>query len=274
MDRTTWSDLTHPEQALAFFDRHPLPAFDPEAAGYRPQNAYWLAELSRIVYRDFKLQPSDVFLEKAGFRPIARFNSDQTGTQGFLVQSTKPSFAALVFRGTQQTLRDFLIDGAFVRVAFSNTGHGRVHAGFEAALESVWPAVLTHLGKLPPQCPVFYSGHSLGAALAILAAARRPPRAAYVFGAPLVGDAAFAASLKDLKLYRVVDGSDVVTMLPPAELDFQHGGELHAIGTPIAGFQPGSLDELKKKLVKAFLALPDPPQLLADHAPINYVNRV
>ena len=255
---TTWTQLLHPELDTNLFARHPLPPFVPDAAAYSPANAYWLAELSRIVYRN--LDSSDAILNRVGLQHVASFNAEQTGTQAFLVRS--PSFAVLAFRGTQQELRDFLTDADAVRIPIAA---GEVHRGFEEALDSVWDAIA---GALPADVPLFYTGHSLGAALAILAAGRRAPRAAYVFGAPRVGDAAFAASLANVKLYRVVDGSDVVTTVPPEELGFRHAGEVHAIGTPLVGgflFDP----------LAAFLdLLGHPPQWLADHAPINYVERV
>jgi triacylglycerol lipase len=272
---TTWSDLLHPEEATVYFDRNPLPAFDPAATGYRRENAYWLAELSRLVYRDFKKQPSDEILSNVGLTLVKTFNDDRTDTQGFLVRSSSPAFAALVFRGTQQKVKDFLLDAALVLKPAQKTGSNGVHTGFHDGLESVWTDVSAALDTLPADCPVFYTGHSLGAALATLAATRRSLRAAYVFGCPRVGNAGFVAGFANLPIYRVVDGSDVVTMVPPEDFDYRHGGELESIGTKMAEFSFDSPAALLKLLVAAFLdLLRHPPQFLADHAPINYVERV
>ncbi len=193
---------------------------------------------------------------------LAFFSSSSTGTQVFLVESVRaPLFAALVFRGTEQELRDFQSDLAAVTIALESDSI-RVHDGFLTALNSVWD------DQVAPQLqgisvPIFYAGHSLGAALATLAALRHPPTAVYTFGSPLVGNDAFVASLKGTRIHRIVDGADLVTMVPPETLGYRHAGEPH---------------HLRDSLVSGFkfdpLAWFRPPKSLADHAPINYVERI
>lgn len=260
---TTWSDLLRPGDAPSFFDRSPLPPFDPNANSYSVTNAWWMAELCRLIYRhdveeDKRLTPlRSTFLSKAGLRQRIFFNAPETGTQGFLVESVQaPFFAALVFRGSEQEVKDVIADFKAIREPLGNQG-ASVHEGFEEALESVWAEVAADLDKL--KVPIFYTGHSLGAALATLAAARRRPNAAYTFGCPLVGNEAFADSVKNIPIYRVVDGSDVVTTLPPEGLGYRHAGELHRI------------DGVHKSSLIPFVR---PPKPLADHAPINYVERI
>lgn len=261
---TTWSDLLRPGDAPSFFDRNPLPPFEPGASSYSVINAWWLAELCRLIYRhdvqeDKPLTPlRSTFLSKAGLRQRIFFNSPKTGTQGFLVESVQsPFFAALVFRGSEQEVKDVIADFKALREPLGNQG-ATVHEGFQEALDSVWDAfVAPELEKI--KVPIFYTGHSLGAALAVLAAARRRPTAAYTFGSPTVGNDAFAASVQDLPIYRIVDGSDVVTTLPPEALGYRHAGELHRID----GVHKGSLIPFVR-----------PPKPLADHAPINYVERI
>jgi triacylglycerol lipase len=180
---TTWKDLLRPGDATSFFDREPLPTFDPSLTLYSPANAWWLAELSRLIYRhDVEEEPTPPrptrgsFLAKVGLQQLAFFNSERTSTQAFLVRSTGAArWAALVFRGTEQDVRDFRSDLETLPIRVGGDG-ARVHEGFEIALDAVWPEILLELTKL--DCPVFYAGHSLGAALATLAAARRRPQAA------------------------------------------------------------------------------------------------
>ena len=269
---TTWKDLLRPGDAASFFDREPLPPFDPSSSAYSAANAWWLAELARLIYRHDVEEDSSPplpsrssFLARVGLRQVAFFDSRRTGTQAFLVRSIgSPPFAALVFRGTEQDLRDIFrdLETLPVRVAGDDV---RVHEGFEAGLDSIWPEILAELAKL--DCPVFYAGHSLGAALATLAAARRPAQAVYTFGSPRVGNGQFAASLESAALYRVVDDADAVTLVPPEEMGFRHAGELHRIGPRAeagVGFAP-------LRWIQHFFA---PPKPLADHAPINYVERI
>lgn len=270
---TTWKDLLRPGDSTTFFDRDPLPTFAPSLAEYSPANAWWLAELSRLIYRhDVEEEPTPPrpargsFLAKVALRQLAFFNSERTGTQAFLVQSMGAArWAALVFRGTEQDVRDFRSDLETLPIRVAGDGGARVHEGFELALDSVWPEVLPELTKL--DCPVFYAGHSLGAALATLAAARRRPQAAYAFGSPRVGNEQFAAAFRSAALYRVVDDTDAVTDLPPEWMGFRHAGELHRIG-------PRPEVEARFDLLAWFRSLTGPPKRLADHAPINYVERL
>ena len=135
-----------------------------------------------------------------------------------------------------------------------------MHKGFEAAVDSVWDEIERELNVL--SCPLFYTGHSLGAALAVLAASRHAPQAVYSFASPRIGNEAFVASLADVPVYRVVDDEDAVTSLPPKLLGFRHVGALQLLRAP---GRDGSFWQ-------DFFA--GPPKPLADHAPVNYVDRI
>ena len=78
---------------------------------------------------------------------------------------------------------------------------GRVHTGFYHALQDIWPQMQTRIGQLRsddrdnarPQRPLWITGHSLGAAMATLAAAElimrdEPFYGGYTFGSPRCGD--------------------------------------------------------------------------------------
>jgi len=262
---TSWQDLLHPGDATDFFLRRPFPTFDPTISAYSTVNALWLAELSRLVYRhDIEEespppQPTRTsFLVNAGFKQRQFFLSRETDTQAMLVEfgGTSP-FTVLVFRGTEQNIKDYLADleiGKFLLVRNKKD----VHAGFTEALDSVWSEIDAALAKL--NCPIFYTGHSLGAALATLAAARHAPSAVYTFGSPRVGNQAFIASLCNVPIYRIVDDEDVVTTVPSEALGFRH------VGTELLLIAPRH-----KFFLNHFF---DPPKRLADHAPINYVDRI
>ena len=78
---TTWQDLLNPGGATDFFARREFLPFDPEAGPeYSRTNALWLAELSRLFYRQdvdevmFAPQPTRAsFLEKVGMKQRAFF---------------------------------------------------------------------------------------------------------------------------------------------------------------------------------------------------------
>jgi hypothetical protein len=262
-----WRDLLHPGDATDFFQRVPMPPFEPNAADYSRANALWLAELSRLVYRhDIKEgmpypQPTlDAFLAAANFNKREFFLNKATDTQAMLIESTgTPHYAVLAFRGTEQVIRDFNSDLKLGKFTLYGTKKN-THDGFKEALDSVWNDINATLNKLPANCQVFYTGHSLGAALATLAAAKRPPKALYTFGSPQVGNQAFVNSMPDIPIHRVVDDKDIVTTLPPPFVNFRHTGKEHKLTAPKNNF-------LLQHLF-------DPPKPLADHAPINYVSRI
>src|SRR5262249_28042845 len=96
---------------------------------------------------------------------------------------------------------------------------GKVHEGFRDALDVVWPDLEARLAKISPGRQVWFSGHSLGAALATLAADRYVnTRGVCTFGSPRVGDPAFAKAF-DTRLagrsLRFVNDNDVVPHVPP-----------------------------------------------------------
>jgi triacylglycerol lipase len=107
-----------------------------------------------------------------------------------------------------------------------------VHGGFSAALEAVWEELRALLESEGRARRLFVTGHSLGGALAVLAARRARDEvrstvdAVYAFGMPRAGDAAFGAAYGALNelTYRFVYGEDLVARVPPAEWSFRHVG--------------------------------------------------
>jgi pimeloyl-ACP methyl ester carboxylesterase len=127
------------------------------------------------------------------------------------------------------------------------TGTG-VHTGFSEATAAVW-SLLSAI--LEPAKEIYFCGHSLGAAIAGLAAYRfvteKPNgdkrsaeersdclgrvRGVFVLGMPRVGDAAFAAQYNALlgkRTFRLVHGRDIVPRVPPFSIGFRHVGRVLA----------------------------------------------
>ncbi len=111
-----------------------------------------------------------------------------------------------------------------------------IHRGFDDAVEAAWRDISDALKPAGTAQPVFITGHSLGGALAIIAAERLrrelkiEASAVYTFGAPRVGSPAFARSYNASGLgertYRLVHGLDIVPTLPPSRLGFRHAGRM------------------------------------------------
>lgn len=257
----SWQALLQPGKAETWFAA-PRPPFRPELAAFDHGNAWWLAELSRLIYRDDDADRSrPALLREVGLQQT--WQCERSATLAAIVQPPDGAFTVVVFRGTSE-LRDWLVN---LQVAPTRwPGGGRVHRGFLRALLRVWRPLRLRLRQCPG--PLFATGHSLGGALATLAGAALRPHAIYSFGAPRVGDAAFANALA-APLHRVVHGSDLVPELPPAGplLQFADAGLLHRLGTPRASAAAPPLDAALAAERRWF----DPPPFLADHSPVNYV---
>jgi Lipase (class 3) len=132
----------------------------------------------------------------------------------------------------------------------------------------------------PFTCRVLYTGHSLGAALATLAASLWPPQALYTIGSPRVGDSVFVGTLSQVECHRYVDCCDIVTRIPLEELGFAHCGKPYYINRHRAVvFNPNSLTIALDRFLAAreyfakytWMLGKVPLRELADHSPINYV---
>jgi len=255
----SWQSVFRPGDSDDFF-RHTHPRrFRANTDGFDPVNAWWLSELSRLIYRRDRTEGIDggasrnEFLIRVGLVERHFFNGPTI--QGALVEtidSGQDAFAALVFRGTPGRLANWLVNLDMVMRPWPRGGN--VHRGFKTALMELWDEIEQALEAVDN--PLYYTGHSLGGALAILSASLHPPRAVYTFGAPRTGNAQFAENLKTVNIYNVCNPGDIVTELPPTSpwSRFTHAGTIvRTIETTLAN---GSL-------VQA-------PAFLANHAPLNY----
>lgn len=140
---------------------------------------------------------------------------DSEGTQAILVETD--SFYILAFRGTEATsLNDIKADANAITTKCVTAGS--VHSGFKNAFETVEADIVNTLNDLEEKKPLMITGHSLGGALATIAAKRLSFKngigACYTFGSPRVGDSEWISTIKT-PIYRIVNAADAVTMLPP-----------------------------------------------------------
>ena len=198
--------------------------FDAAAVGYTTRDATWMSEMSALAYWDPELIGEQ--LGRWGFARVAGIADAATDTSGFV--ATRGQVLVLSFRGTSG-IRNFLTDGDFRRVR-ADWAAGTLHRGFKSALDTVWPQITAALG--PPaaqQKDLWLTGHSLGAALAQLAALRLTKagyrvHSVYTFGTPRSGDDAFVADYDrqlGVQSFPHVNARDVVTRVPPSALGFR-----------------------------------------------------
>ena len=163
-------------------------------------------------------------LKLGGFALVGELLSPETDTQGFVavsVRANRPNMAVACFCGTA-SMHDLITAAEFDKVPVVSRSDNRVevigtaHRGFDRAYSSI----ATQLGECLAQTenlPIYLTGHSLGGALATLAALYLPIdglAACYTFGSPRVGDSGLADRNR-VPIYRIVNGVDPIPSLPP-----------------------------------------------------------
>jgi hypothetical protein len=266
--------LYRPESKPVFVDIDHVPRFESGQPGLSLVNAWWLSNASHLAY--YKVNRLERELDRAGLKLVDYFTA--SSTQAFLAASG--SYAILGFRGTESdNLADLKTDADIRLSSFENGA--RVHRGFLAALDEVWTEVDERLEEIAAGgLPIWYTGHSLGAALATLAAARRKPDALYTFGSPRVGDDGFGRLLDTIPTQRVVNCSDMATTVPGRFLGYRHvGDQVFMTSTAELFVNPSPLRVVFSKAtanVKYGLTLPwlrrgrVAARSFADHAIVNY----
>jgi hypothetical protein len=203
------------------------------ATGFSVGSARAMAWLAQLAYED-ESDKIDSVLRLWGARRVASFHHfvatplPLVSTRGFIVERLGSLFVA--FEGTDPFITaNWVTDFNFV---LDKNG---IHQGFGTALESCWPGITDTLRRVGSGVRLFVLGHSLGAALAVLCAARArrelslAAEGVYTFGMPRVGTPAFARAFNQVlgeRTYRLVHGEDIVPTVPPSELDFMHVGRL------------------------------------------------
>jgi triacylglycerol lipase len=297
-----WKNLRPPYDWWDFFKDAELHPFRFRSTGLDMLNAWWLIEASTLVYSDPEFV--QVTFARAGL-PMVRF-FDAKSTQCFV--ASNENFIIVAFRGTETRLRskqpddddivnDLMTDVRIFLVPCERGG--KVHEGFKQALDAVWwdgeqegrpiKGLKHYLDELSTQKerPVWFTGHSLGAALATLAANRYVRvQGLYSFGSPRVGDLEFKNNYRVMN-FRFVNDEDIVTRLPPEAFSYRHIGNRIIIGANglIAGtkLQMGSSEEAgKDSLGEVERAVEQTrlqysgsiPKALLNHVPILYSTHI
>ena len=255
----SWHTVLRPGETDDFFIADRPTRLDADADGFSPVNAWWLSELCRLIYKKdhtegvhSRLSRND-HLARVGLAERRFFN--RPSIQAALVETMETSndpYAVLIFRGTSGRLSNWRFNLDIAPTPW-HTG-GKVHRGFNHLLTTIWQEIEETLQKI--DSPLFYAGHSMGGAIATLAASLRPPLALYTFGAPRIGDAKFAKTLSNVPVFNVTNAKDIVTGLPPA-------------GRWSPFVHPGDIVK-NSNIILPERSFTQAPALLANHAPLNY----
>lgn len=233
--------------------------FCSDSTSFNVVNAYWLGIASTYVYAKKAIVNEVIDDIREKWKAKVEFFSNDTDvatehhTQAMWIEFS--DFAILSFRGTQTTLQDFATDGRFFSTPFSSDPqYGNVHLGFRDGMDVIWSDVKAKIQTLKgTRKPLFLTGHSLGGALATLAAARillQPEFAdvaknnlsgLYTYGGPRLGDEKFAQAVRakammhpSFHMARFRNHADVVTRVPSSRLvvGYEHIGPLYYFDEP------------------------------------------
>jgi triacylglycerol lipase len=204
---------------------------NPNTTRWQAQNALGLAMASQLAYEN--AATIDATVKKWGFKQSTFIATpddselDTPDTQLFLASNDEMVLVA--FRGTGN-LNDWITDAD---VKMAKTELGLVHDGFWSALDPVWKPLQDAIAQHQNQAQsLWFTGHSLGAALATLAVAAmrlelKPIHGLYTFGSPRAGSLDFTDRFdQDFGgfTFRYVNNSDVVTRVPTREMGYSHVG--------------------------------------------------
>ncbi|RKP33581.1 Alpha/Beta hydrolase protein, partial [Dimargaris cristalligena] len=166
---------------------------------------------------------------------VGNFQSKNKRAVGYVAINNDIKSVSMVFRGTDN-INQYLTDLQIKKKDWPDWAKdSAVHTGFLEAYESVSDSLYTQVtGQLAkhPSHNLTISGHSLGAALASLAAVdfvHRNKTLANImrvvtFGKPRVGNQEYADHYNSLDLDSlfVVNKDDIVPHLPPKTLGYRH----------------------------------------------------
>lgn len=292
----SWQALSKPGEATEYFNLQTNKPLQCGVPGFNISNAWWLAEISRLVYQtDFHLNKKNN-LGHFEFKAIGFINKAETSThvsllkvKGINSDGFPQPCLVVAFRGTD----DFIDwNNNFMSIQTPFNKGGLVHTGFNITYQSIKEELFCYLDDL--SLPVFVAGHSLGAALATLLTAEIMDRtdfdSCYTFGSPRVGNMAFASAFNDKSIYRVINNCDIITTVPISvpKINYQHCGLtqlLNNMGILIEGlsedevlsYQKNKMLDLKDYVLEELFSKNimnikgKLPPVLADHAPVNYV---
>ncbi len=234
-----------------FYPDRPLGGF-PIASSFAVEAARALAWAAQLAYEVYDRDKFHRILGRWNWQAprivTGRFASylPLVSTKGFM--ATAGGDTVIAFAGTEPTnLLNWITD-----LSIHQTAEG-VHSGFEAAVEAVWPQVREAAEQAIGG--ICLAGHSLGGALAAVAAKRlldcnvvAPDRlrGVYTIGMPRPGNETYARAYDAIlgeRTYRLVHGDDFVPKIPPAEppFEFRHVGCV--LACPRGGTFAGGIPE-------------------------------
>ena len=188
------------------------------------------ARLSEMAYFDKKTAVA--YGKSIGFTQVKFF--DIGGAQAYLCSNKNDTVIAC--RGTEPTEWNDIKADLNAFMVKSDTV-GKVHLGFKNEVDDIWKELKESIYKIGAKKThkedIWFTGHSLGGAMATIVASRcyedskcPNPQELYTYGSPRVGNRTFVKTLA-VKHHRHVNNNDIVTRVPLWLMGYRHDGELH-----------------------------------------------
>jgi triacylglycerol lipase len=215
------------------YDPAAFEGFSPTAAGFKIANARALMWFSQLAYETHRIQTVQDVSQLWDFKSVLTFIKHKSSLKGSFetcgLIGEREDAVILAFAGTDPGIwQNLATDFTPLPRAGSD-----IHEGFRLAAAAAQSEIEQAIQlSQQPRKALFITGHSLGAALAALAAKLAfergsPPSAVYAFGMPRVGGERFGptydSNLGELT-YRLVHGIDFVARVPPSFAKFRHVG--------------------------------------------------
>ncbi|MAV94710.1 MAG: lipase [Euryarchaeota archaeon] len=186
--------------------------------------ALLFAELSRVAY--FTEYHATRLAKRLGFTTVEYYNID--GAEAYRFMNKRDIVFAC--RGTQpKQYNDIKADARAFPVVAETIG--RVHGGFKGEVDKLWDKIQEDIIREQAKRDVWFTGHSLGAAMSTILASRCRgettivnPQELFTFGSPRVGWASYINNFP-FKHYRFVNNADIVCRVPFYIMGYRHHGE-------------------------------------------------
>lgn len=208
---------------------------DPYKTSLDKETAYWMAQISKQVYEKISDQDSSPNvkticenLKEEDDKFINVFGFNRNRAQAILVEHN--DYLCMAFRGTDE-LSNWLdnINAFRVKELF-----GEFHRGFWNSVKDVWDEINGKYQELnnSQRRPLFLTGHSLGGAMATIAASRLihmddPFISVYTFGQPrtMTRSTAQIFNIESKgRFFRFNNNNDLVTRAPSRLMGYSHVG--------------------------------------------------
>jgi hypothetical protein len=182
--------------------------------------------LSAMIFQSYELFEKGTLVLPKGFtlrypiRALAGVEEPEAEVFGFIAES--PDQIIVVFRGTR-TFKDNESDQDLYQVPYPFVRNaGKTHRGFTCVYQSTRDELIREINKLSPTKRLLVAGHSLGGALAVLAALDIAVNTGftypfvYTYGSPRVADPFFAYRFNQTvkNSMRIFNIHDIIPTLP------------------------------------------------------------